>query len=98
MEFLRNMSNAANKTVRFFDRMSEMAEKGQPPRKPSEADYTSWDQAAEHRPRPRSTEASRRAIMLDNPVRWNRLQREFKWVQKRMVKMGLNPEEARWIL
>lgn len=37
-------------------------------------------------------------IRESNPIRWARLQRDYRWVQRRMKKMGLNPEDARWIL
>ena len=47
---------------------------------------------------PKNIESVRRLIRHRNPVRWYNLQRDFKWVQKEMKKMGLNPEDARYIL
>lgn len=46
----------------------------------------------------RTTGDIRRALYERNPVRWRRLQREIKWARKQMVKMGLNPEDLRWVL
>lgn len=47
---------------------------------------------------PKSIDKIRQQIQRDNPVRWARLQREFRWAQKRMRKLGLNPDDVRWIL
>lgn len=30
--------------------------------------------------------------------KWNRLQRDFRWLQLEMVEAGLNPEDARFLL
>lgn len=40
----------------------------------------------------------RKLIKHRNPLRWMQLQRDFKWVQKEMKRLGLNPEDARYIL
>lgn len=63
-------------------------------------DLGRWFQAAIATPPapPSGVEAIRSAVRQKNPVRWARLQREFRWMQRRMKKMGLNPEDARWIL
>ncbi len=33
-----------------------------------------------------------------NRWRWNRLQRDYAWLRKEMKKVGLNPEDARYLL
>jgi hypothetical protein len=47
---------------------------------------------------PKTKESIQRALKMSNPVRWRQVQNDLKWVQKRMKKMGLNPEDARYIL
>ena len=37
-------------------------------------------------------------IMVKNPVRWMRLQKDLKWLQRVVKKMGYQPEDARWLL
>jgi hypothetical protein len=33
-----------------------------------------------------------------NRRRWNRLESDFKWLQDEMKKIGLNPDDARFLL
>lgn len=33
-----------------------------------------------------------------NRRRWDRLQKDFQWVQREMIKTGLNPDDARFLL
>lgn len=33
-----------------------------------------------------------------NKWRWRRLNRDYKWLEKEMKKLGLNPEDARFLL
>lgn len=40
----------------------------------------------------------REVLRVRNPVRWWSLQREFKWAQKEMKRLGLNPDNARYLL
>ena len=37
-------------------------------------------------------------LKRQNPWRWSSLQREIKWMRKKMVKLGLNPDDAGWYL
>lgn len=57
------------------------------------ADPLDWD------PEP-DGERGRRAVLTElkrvNWFRYRRLCRDFKWMQRRMVRMGLNPEDARF--
>ena len=53
--------------------------------------------AAYDRP-PSNLATLRKRIYSLSPVRWKRMQRDFRWMQKQMKKMGLNPEDARWLL
>lgn len=47
---------------------------------------------------PQNMDMVRAALKSRNPVRFNRMQRDMKWIRNRMVKMGLNPEDAPWLL
>lgn len=44
----------------------------------------------------------RRAMILyassRNPKRWNRLLRDYAWLEKTMREMGMNPKDARYLL
>lgn len=40
----------------------------------------------------------RKRIEQEHPYRYAALQREYRWLQRRLKKMGLNPEDARWLL
>lgn len=69
-----------------------------PPRPLTPDDVGSFFKAAE-KPKPPVKDAAwvRKQLSVRNPVRWARLQRDYRWMQKSMKKMGLNPEEARYI-
>jgi len=72
------------------------------PRDLTEDDRLGWYDAGTERskkaPRPSTIEDVQKLIKNRNPVRWYSLQSDFKWVQKEMRKLGLNPEDARYIL
>lgn len=69
----------------------------EPPRHMTDAEFQSI--ISDKPPKPPTTTAEiRKAIFTQNPVRWKRLQREIAWMKKRMKKMGLNPEDFRWVL
>ena len=40
----------------------------------------------------------RNHLQAMSPRRWRRLQKEYGWVRDEMKKMGLNPEDARFLL
>ncbi len=64
----------------------------------TEQDFDGFRAAADERPKPRTIEDIRRRLTERNFVRMNRLQKEYRWMQREMKKMGLNPEDARWVL
>lgn len=70
------------------------------PRDLTADDYASWDEALNARAsmNPRTVASVRNQIRGKNPIRWAQLQRDLRWVAKEMKKMGLNPEDARYIL
>jgi hypothetical protein len=62
----------------------------------ADAPYSPYE-AAYDRP-PKNLLQMQAAVARRNPRRWRRMQRDLKWLEKRMKKMGLNPEDARWLL
>lgn len=75
-----------------------------PPNKPrdlTDEDRLAWDDALDQRARktkPETLDDIRALIRHRNPIRWRNLQKDYRWVQKEMKKLGLNPEDARYIL
>lgn len=73
-----------------------------PPRQLRDADLVGWNESlserARRQPKPETWEEVRRAIQMSNPVRWGHLQSELRWLKKKMKKMGLNPDDARYLL
>lgn len=75
--------------------------RGARPRKVSDTDVALWMDSASERPIPREwvTIKERRAILWHkSPRRWLRMQRDFKWAQRKFLKAGIDPEEVRWLL
>jgi hypothetical protein len=66
----------------------------------TDQDVHNWTEASRNMKPPRKYDVlSLRSYMnAKSRRRWTRLQKDFKWVQKQMVKLGANPEDARWIL
>lgn len=52
--------------------------------------------------RPRWNQYERRDIILTirrrNPARFGRLERDMIWLRRQLLEMGLDPEQARWLL
>jgi hypothetical protein len=65
-------------------------------------DRLGWDDALSSREEstmpPRTREEVIERVKAINPIRWRMMRRDFKWLQKEMHKMGLNPEDARFLL
>lgn len=72
--------------------------KGVQPRDVTVEDRASFFDAAANAKPPKNIEEMRQRIANKNPVRWSRLQREMKWAGKEAIKMGMSPEDVRWIL
>jgi hypothetical protein len=64
----------------------------------TESDVDSFLKAADERTKPKSIEQVREILRRKNPVRMARLQSDSRWLRRQMKKMGLNPEDARWLL
>lgn len=63
-----------------------------------DADIESFWSSSSRRTRPLSRDEILAYLEKKNGYRMWQLRRNFKWVQKQMKKMGLNPEDARELL
>lgn len=67
----------------------------------TEDDRLSWYDAAGEREkaiRPQTVADVQALVRNRNPIRWYQLQSDFRWLKKQMKKLGLNPEDARYML
>lgn len=87
--------------VRLDNMSGKTAPRPTPVRRPlHRGDVDGWLAAAEQRdpPRKRDRETLRNYLMSKNPRRWKALQRHLRWVESEMLSLGVNPEDARWLL
>lgn len=49
-------------------------------------------------PARRDKETLRNHLKNKNPRRWAALQYHLRWAEREMLKLGLNPEDVRWLL
>lgn len=61
-------------------------------------DVDGWNKAADQRKPAMTREQIIAYVESRNSHRWWRIQHDYKWLQKQMVKMGLNPNDARELL
>lgn len=71
--------------------------KGVAPRLLNDKDIADFIGPMSKPPRPTTLDSLRGHMRSKNPVRWHRLRRDFAWMQREMRKLGLNPEDARWL-
>ena len=66
----------------------------------SQDDLDGWLDAASRREPPRKADRNtlRNYLQAKNAYKWRRLQRLLRWAEAEMLKLGLNPEDTRWIL
>lgn len=70
------------------------------PRDLTDDDRLQWDTALNQQTRgqQRTHAQVREMLKQRNRLRWWGMQRDFKWLQREMERMGLNPEDARYLL
>lgn len=70
------------------------------PRHLTPEDLDGWLDAASKRKPPRKLDRQslRNYLQARNPRRWGRLQRELRWAERELGKLGLNPEDTRWMV
>ncbi len=72
--------------------------KGVAPARATAAEIESFFDEAQSKPfNPRTRNELRAWMQALNFVRWRRLEKDFAWMQREMKKLGLNPEDARWL-
>lgn len=69
-------------------------------KRPPSEEVEDWIAIASRRepPRSRDRETLRNYLKAKNPRRWALLQRQLRWAENQMLKLGMNPEDTRWIL
>lgn len=70
-------------------------------RRPARAEEViDWVEIASKRkpPRPRDKATLREHLKNKSPWRWAQLQRHLQWAEREMLKLGMNPEDVRWLL
>lgn len=68
------------------------------PRKATEDDIAGWFEAAEMQRGPKTRAAIIAALERKNKYRMWRLRYDYRWLQKQLKRMGLNPEDAKELL
>lgn len=73
---------------------------GTQPRDLEDEDLEGWESASEagFHIKPRTREEVRAALRRRNPVRWAQCRSDLRWAERQMKKLGLNPEDARFML
>lgn len=80
-------------------RLGSQSPQGKPrPRPLTHRDVDGWFEAAAHSKPPRSSEQIKMLLVKRNAYRWRLMMKQYKFFSKQMVKMGLNPEDLRWLL
>lgn len=71
-----------------------------PPRHLTNDDIDGWMDAASKRNPPRKLDRKtlQSYLKAKNLRRWNRLQRDLRWAEEELGALGLNPEDARWMI
>lgn len=93
---------ARNKLFVFMEQLENSVNEarfGSAPRDLTDEDFVDWDISIQNRkPTLQNKEHAIQAIRRMNPYKWAEYKRNYKWVQKQMKKLGLNPEDIRWLL
>ena len=86
-------------TGTWFDRTfrGDARHKGKSPRALSDKDIDSFFKEQRKPPAPMTLNRLRTHMSRKNYARWRRLKKDFAWMQREMRKLGLNPEDARWL-
>lgn len=82
---------------KFNLRVREARAFGADPRSLTHEDVEGWNEKASNRTPPKTRAAIIASISRSNPMRYARLRRDYRWLQKQARKHGLSPEDARWL-
>lgn len=80
-----------------LERHLEEVRWGTEPRPLTDDDYQTWYDAADQQTPDRTLDWAAASIRRYNIWKWNQMMRDYRWLQKRMKKLGLNPEDARYL-
>jgi hypothetical protein len=76
--------------------------RGKPSRPLNEADVAAWVDVAEERENKPPAQIDRDQwlayLRAKNPVRVHRMKKDLQWAQRMLLKIGVDPEEVRWLL
>lgn len=88
------------RAVEAIENSYNEARYGKQPHRLTDDEQDDWAAAADmgFKPDIKNAEQARKLIRAINPVRFRQCQSDFKWLQKQMKKIGLNPEDARYLL
>jgi len=63
-----------------------------------EEDHIDFQEAASKRQPPPNIEQLREHFKAKNPHRWRRMNSDKRWAEKQLRKLGMNPDDWRWLL
>lgn len=75
--------------------------KGKPPRRVTDDEVLGWIDISEKReglPPKIDRDQWLAYLRAKNPVRVRRMTNDFRWAQRMLLKIGVDPEEVRWLL
>jgi hypothetical protein len=71
-------------------------------RRLTDQDHLDWqtaqDLGAIRKPKPQTIQEVKQLLTWKDPMRMRRMRKDFAWMEKQLAKMGLNPEDARYLL
>jgi hypothetical protein len=76
--------------------------RNQRPRQANEDEVQGWFNSADEREqkspvKPLNNQQRHNYLRAKNPVRYYRMRSDMRWAMKLYVKLGLDPEEVRWL-
>lgn len=92
------LSDLEHRLIRFNNQVREVAEFGKPPSHLGLDDHDDFMTKARMRQPPRTRAEIISAVSARAPMRYARLKRDMRWLEKQAVKHGLSPEDARWLV
>lgn len=83
---------------RLESRMKSSTYKQGSPASLTDSDFDGFEVAVKARRGPLTTEQIIATLKRKNAVRWRRLHKDYRWMQREFKKMGLNPDDAKELL
>lgn len=87
------------RTIEKIENSYNEARYGSQPRPLQEEDLDDWELSTQgNMPNMRSRAQVQAQLKARNPVKWKQIQGDIAWMKRHMKRMGLNPEDYRYIL